>query len=167
MATHNIHAGCVVLGDAGTAFGAPADAGVLFIGPSGCGKSDLMLRLIAAGAMLVSDDRTDLSIEDGVLTASPPAAIAGLIEIRGLGILALPYRHSARVALAVELAPQFTPARMPQHASYTPPADLILAANTRPPLIRLNPFEFSAPAKIAAAVAGFAHALFREAIESN
>ena len=167
MATRNIHAGCLVLGDAGTAFGAPADAGVLFIGPSGCGKSDLMLRLIAAGATLVSDDRTDLSVADGALTAAPPAAIAGLIEIRGLGILALPYRRSARVALVVELAPDITPARMPQHARYTPPADLVLAANACPPLIRLNPFEFSAPAKIAAAVAGFVHGLFRETIESN
>jgi HPr kinase/phosphorylase len=73
--------------------------GVLLTGPPGSGKSDLLLRLIDRGFMLVADDRVD--IEDGI--ASPPAVLAGLIEVRGLGILCLPHLPRARLALAVEL----------------------------------------------------------------
>ena len=159
----NIHASCIVLAGAGVAFDAPQDAGVLLLGPSGAGKSDLALRLIAAGAMLVADDRTDLAIEDGGLVATPPKALAGLIEVRNLGIVALPHRSSARIALVVDLTPGAAPARLPQAARWLPPAGLDLAQNARPPLIRLAPFEASAPAKVAVAAAAFAHALFREA----
>jgi HPr kinase/phosphorylase len=73
--------------------------GVLLIGPSGSGKSDLALRLLGRGFSLVADDRVD--IEDGV--AAPPPALAGLLEVRGLGIVRLPYAASARLALVAEL----------------------------------------------------------------
>jgi len=73
--------------------------GVLLIGPAGCGKSDLALRLLGRGFDLVADDRVD--IDDGVATA--PAALAGLLEVRGLGIVRLPYAASARLALAADL----------------------------------------------------------------
>ena len=61
--------------------------GVLLIGPAGSGKSDLALRLLGRGFDLVADDRVD--IEDGI--AAPPEALAGLLEVHGLGIVRLPY----------------------------------------------------------------------------
>ncbi len=73
--------------------------GVLVLGPSGAGKSSLILRLIGLGFLLVADDRVDVT--DGV--ASPPAPLAGLLEVRGIGILRLPFLRRARLALAVQL----------------------------------------------------------------
>jgi len=75
-------------------------AGVLLLGPSGSGKSDLALRLIDRGFSLVADDRVE--IEGGI--ARPPAGLAGLLEVRGLGIMRVPYAREARLALAVELS---------------------------------------------------------------
>jgi HPr kinase/phosphorylase len=59
-----------------------------------------VLRLLACGFELVADDQVD--IDDGI--ASSPSALAGLLEVRGLGIVRLPYRARARLALIVELA---------------------------------------------------------------
>ena len=87
METVNIHASCVVLRGAGDAFGAPGDCGILLLGESGAGKSDVALRLIAQAAQLVADDRVVLFTRDGVLFAKPPKTLAGLIEVRGVGIL--------------------------------------------------------------------------------
>ena len=158
----NIHASCVLLGDAGKAFGAPADAGVLLLGESGKGKSDLALRLIERGAKLVADDRCDLSARDGALYARAPNALAGLIEVRGAGIIALPFAAEARIALAVEMMDEGYVPRMPQPERYMPPPELVVHEDERPPMIWLSPFEASAPAKIAIAAAAFSKALFRE-----
>ena len=158
----NIHASCVLLGDAGKAFGAPADAGVLLLGESGKGKSDLALRLIERGAKLVADDRCDLSARDGALYARAPNALAGLIEVRGAGIIALPFAAEARIALAVEMMDEGYVPRMPQPERYMPPPELVVHEDERPPLIWLSPFEASAPAKIAIAAAAFSKALLRE-----
>jgi HPr kinase/phosphorylase len=73
---------------------------VLLIGPPGTGKSDLLLRLLARGFDLVADDRVD--IVDGI--ARPVPELAGLLEVRGLGIVRLPHVASARLAVVVELA---------------------------------------------------------------
>src|ERR1700749_1174740 len=156
MAASNIHATCILLSKAGAAFGAPANAGVLLLGKSGTGKSDVALRLIAMGAKLVSDDRTDLFIERGTLFGRAPAAIKGLIEARGVGIVALPFAAKARIALVVPL--EHPKSRLPQREFYQPPRGLSAAV----PLIRLAPFEASTPAKIALAVAAFEKNRFRE-----
>ena len=158
----NIHATCVRLGRAGAAFGAPPDAGVLLLGKSGAGKSDLALRLIALGATLVADDRTDLTVWRGKLYASAPARLAGLIEVRGVGILKLPHAPRVRVALVVELGPGAM--RLPDQRRYRPPAGLRLPATMAPPLVKMAPFEASAPAKIAAATAAWACGLHRDTI---
>jgi HPr kinase/phosphorylase len=75
---------------------------VLVTGPPGSGKSDLVLRLIGRGFSLVADDRVDIDA-DGV--ARPPPALAGLLEVRCLGIFRLPFVAEAKLALAVQLAP--------------------------------------------------------------
>jgi HPr kinase/phosphorylase len=132
--TVNIHATCVRIGR----------YGVLLLGPSGAGKSDLALRLIGRGAMLVADDRCDLSVERGKLVARPPKTIAGLLEVRGLGIHKMRYAVSAPVALTVDLAA--TAERLPDPQYYVPPEPL--TPRQPPPLISLNAFEASAPDKV-------------------
>jgi HPr kinase/phosphorylase len=72
---------------------------VLVVGPPGSGKSDLALRLLSRGFELVADDQVDIA--DGI--ASCPAELVGLLEVRGLGIVRLPCRPMARLALVVEL----------------------------------------------------------------
>lgn len=116
---------------------------VLIEGPSGAGKSDLALRLIDRGAVLVADDRTVLVREGERLVASPPPTIAGLIEVRGIGVVPLPHVGAARVVLAVDLSAKV--ARMPEPATRTY-ADVAL------PLIALDPFESSAPLKVELAI---------------
>ncbi len=106
---------------------------VLVLGPSGSGKSDLILRLIDRGFELVADDRVD--IENGL--ARPPHALAGMLEVRGLGLIRLPYRAPARVRLAVELSGGTD--RLPQPARH----DVLDV-----PLIRLDPFHASAPQRV-------------------
>ncbi|MEQ9448012.1 MAG: HPr kinase/phosphatase C-terminal domain-containing protein, partial [Rhodospirillaceae bacterium] len=71
--------------------------GVLLRGAPGAGKSDLALRLIDAGASLVSDDYCEVTVMDGALALNPPASIAGKIEIRGYGIVTLPFVESVKL----------------------------------------------------------------------
>jgi serine kinase of HPr protein (carbohydrate metabolism regulator) len=78
--------------------------GVLIMGAPGSGKSSLALALIDRGAMLVGDDGVVLSVADGRLHAAPPPHIAGLIELRNVGLLRLP-TASAPLALALRLSP--------------------------------------------------------------
>jgi len=90
--------------------------GVLLTGVSGSGKSDLALRLIDRGAQLVSDDYTDLTVESGSLVARAPATIAGLIEVRGLGIINIGALDSAIVRLHIALDAPGT--RLPDAPEY-------------------------------------------------
>src|SRR5260370_41307349 len=79
---------------------------VLLRGPSGSGKSDLALRLIEGGARLIAADQTHLAKKGHALIASPPPALAGLIEVRGVGIVKLARGQllaEAALALLVEL----------------------------------------------------------------
>ena len=87
------------------------DRGVLIRGPSGAGKSRLAFELILAGraglippTTLVGDDRLHLRTRDGALLATPARNLAGLIEIRGLGVRRLPFAAEATVAIVVDLA---------------------------------------------------------------
>jgi HPr kinase/phosphorylase len=82
--------------------------GILIRGPSGSGKSRLALTLLqSAGsgfARLIGDDRIHLEAANGRLLLRPATALAGLIELRGLGILRLPFEPVAVAHLAVDLA---------------------------------------------------------------
>jgi serine kinase of HPr protein (carbohydrate metabolism regulator) len=80
------------------------DQGVLIAGPSGAGKSSLVLRLIDEGAKLIADDQVVLeSSNDDGLIASPLPQGAGLLEIRGIGIMRLPFIAKVPVRFYVEL----------------------------------------------------------------
>ncbi|TNF62997.1 MAG: serine kinase [Rhodobacteraceae bacterium] len=81
-----------------------AGRGLLILGPSGAGKSALALQLMAWGAALVADDRTEVSRQDGRLWAKAPPAIAGMIEARGVGLLAADPAGPVPLSLAVDLS---------------------------------------------------------------
>jgi hypothetical protein len=161
----NIHATCIRLGRAAGELRASRDAGVLLLGGSGAGKSDLALRLIGRGARLVADDRTELRCEDGHLVARAPSRIAGLIEIRGVGISRMPHAARARIVLVVDLSAKVV--RLPGRQFYTPPKALNLAARARPALIALHAFEASAPDKIIAAASALRHDALGATVKSN
>jgi len=76
--------------------------GILIRGPSGAGKSLLAARLIEGGGILVADDRVCLSARSGRLVAVALAATAGLLEVRGRGLVRMPHERCAVVRLAVE-----------------------------------------------------------------
>ncbi len=83
--------------------------GILLRGPSGAGKSLLTLELLNAAALrgqkavLVADDRIDLTVENGALIMHAPPSIGGLIELRGRGIIKRPHVESAPVHLVVDI----------------------------------------------------------------
>jgi serine kinase of HPr protein (carbohydrate metabolism regulator) len=111
MAT--IHATAVLIGS----------KAVLVRGPSGSGKSRLALDLIAMGetglihfARLVADDRVILSVHGDRLVAAAPAALAGLVERRGQGIVHQPAESCAVVGLVVDLDAEDA-GRMPEPGS--------------------------------------------------
>jgi HPr kinase/phosphorylase len=96
---------------------------VLIRGPAGSGKSRLALNLIQAAsrgqlifARLVADDRVHIEAAHGRLIARPAAALAGLLEVRGLGIAQLPYEPVAVVSWVVDLDVA-APMRMPDDAA--------------------------------------------------
>jgi HPr kinase/phosphorylase len=100
MGGTSIHASAVLIGD----------RAVLIRGPSGSGKSRLAFDLILAGrarqiapATLVGDDRVHVHPSDGELVVRPAPALAGLIEIRGLGIRRCAFVPQALVGLVVDL----------------------------------------------------------------
>lgn len=158
----NIHASCIRIGNAGSAFGASPDAGVLLLGASGTGKSDLALQLIWRGAELVADDRTELFVEDGRLWARPPVLGAGLIEARGIGIVRIAHADRIRISLVVSLEPG---PRLPQPRRWSAPAALCLAETNAPPWIALE-YSASAAAKIALAAAAYELGLHRNDVNT-
>ncbi len=115
--------------------------GVVLLGQPGSGKSDLALRLIDRGAVLIADDRAHFAA-DGTLHPSP--SLAGLIEVRGLGILSMPHLSGIPAVLAVDL----------DAARHRLPEPLVrMIGGLRLPCIALSAFEASAPQKVELAVA--------------
>jgi serine kinase of HPr protein (carbohydrate metabolism regulator) len=97
----NVHGTGLLLGD----------TGVLLRGPSGAGKSVLALALldrweqVGQAAFLVADDRIDLAVTGRHLSMTAPASLAGLIELRGLGIVTRPHKNLVTLHLVVDLVP--------------------------------------------------------------
>jgi len=96
---------------------------VLIRGPAGSGKSRLALNLLQAAsrgqlnfARLVADDRVHVEAAHDRLIARPPAVLAGLLEVRGLGIAQLPYEPMAIVSWVVDLDAA-APMRLPDDAA--------------------------------------------------
>ena len=107
MTEPSIHASAVMV----------AGHGVLIRGAAGSGKSSLVLQLLTnaeKGCTLVADDRVVLRSENGRVVAAAPTALAGLLEIRGQGILRLPFVSPAPVELVVDLRPAAECPRMPE-----------------------------------------------------
>lgn len=77
--------------------------GVLITGRSGQGKSALALQLMAYGAVLVSDDQTEISVKDDRVIARAPAPIQGMIEARGIGLLNAQTLKTSVVEVVVDL----------------------------------------------------------------
>ena len=127
----NLHASAVTCGG----------KGVLLLGESGSGKSDLALRLMDRGATLVADDRVEVLREGDALWACSVPALAGRIELRGVGILQRPYCARAKLALAVRLVAREAVERMPEPEFFDCEA-------LRLPLVSLHAFDHSTPIKI-------------------
>lgn len=109
----SVHASAVLVGD----------RAVLIRGPSGAGKSRLAFDLILAGragqippAVLVGDDRVHLEQSGGQLVVRPARELAGLIEVRGLGIFSCDFTPQATVGLIVDLAAPDAERLPPQEA---------------------------------------------------
>ena len=131
-----VHASCIAI----------EGHAILLRGPSGCGKSDLALRLIDDGAALVADDQVLLEVVmpetgDGSLAARAPAALSGLLEVRGIGIVKCDAIATAPVRLVIDLDAAAAIERMPDSETCA-----LLGVDL--PRLTLNPFEPSAPAKM-------------------
>ena len=79
------------------------DLGILIKGQSGIGKSDLALRLIDSGATLISDDLTICKKIGDYLYLYPHSNTKGLLEVREIGIMTVPYVENIKLTLVVEL----------------------------------------------------------------
>jgi HPr kinase/phosphorylase len=135
-------------------------AGVLLLGKPGSGKSDLALRMIdgegsglsgiSRGARLVADDQVAVRRAGSRLVASAPPALAGKLEIRGLGIVQLAAEAEAVLRLAVRLSPSVEIERLPDLERSR--MDILGLAL---PLVLIDPESASAPARIRAALDHF------------
>lgn len=130
LSSETLHASCIAI----------EGRAVLIEGASGSGKSDLALRLIDRGAVLVSDDYTIVRRIADALIASAPTNIAGLIEVRGIGLVPMPLETDVPVALIVSIADAVD--RMPDDDSSSVIAGIAI------PRCQIAPFEASAAIKV-------------------
>ncbi len=144
-----VHGTCVALGG----------RCALLRGAPGSGKSDLALRFISlfgsarggdqAAASLVADDQVLLKRVGDVVRARAPKAIAGRMEVRGIGIVDVAHETASSLVLIVDLvaageAPRLPPAPLP--CEDVQGVDICV--------LKLYPFEISAPVKLKLALTG-------------
>lgn len=136
-----VHATCIAVDE---------DAALL-TGPSGAGKSDLALRCIGPvhkfggqviQAKLVADDQVLLERHGNGIVARSPLSIAGKLEVRGLGIIDLPSVPKAWLGLIVELVEPVDIERLPD------PGARVEVLGLNVPILRVAPFQASAPLKV-------------------
>lgn len=141
-----VHGTCVAFGR----------TGALLRGPSGAGKSDLALRFIflarrgpaaLEAPLLVADDQVLVARSERGLVAQAPSSLRGLLEVRGIGIVEVKPAPEADLVLLVDLVAPDQVERMPQGSEREQLLGFDLA------VLRLAPFENSAPIKLAAAIA--------------
>jgi serine kinase of HPr protein (carbohydrate metabolism regulator) len=130
VSSETLHASCVSIGG----------RAVLIEGHSGSGKSDLALRLIDRGAALVADDYTITRRIAGKLAASAPPNITGLIEVRGVGLVSMPFESDIPVALIVTISSAID--RLPDDTGERTIAGVVVPAGL------IAPLEASAPIKV-------------------
>jgi HPr kinase/phosphorylase len=131
-----IHASCVLVGE----------AGVLIRGASGSGKSSLAHLLLAEAAQpggfarLVCDDRVRVEVRSGRLLARAVSPLEGCLEVRGVGLLAVPHEAAAVVRLVVDCLGD-APTRLPEAAEQTVAIEGValprLALRAEPTLARI------------------------------
>jgi serine kinase of HPr protein (carbohydrate metabolism regulator) len=102
--SHTVHGTAVLVG---------AD-GVLIRGGPGAGKSALAHALIERGSRLIGDDRVCLAARNGQLIATAPAAIAGLMELRGRGVVSVPRERFGIIRLVADIVSDEELERMPE-----------------------------------------------------
>jgi len=145
-----VHGTCVALGR----------AAALLRGPSGSGKSDLALRFLylarrgpaaLEAPILVADDQVHLTCKGGRLTVRAPESIRGRIEVRGVGIVDVKSLEEAELVLVVDLVPTGDIERLPDGNA------TVRLLGVEMPLVRLSPWEASAPIKLAVALARAKH----------
>lgn len=112
----NVHGTAIVIGT----------TGFLFVGPSGSGKSSAAFDCLAAArashlfAALVSDDQVMITRCGSHIVGRPPAPIAGLIEVRGAGVVETDSIEAAILRFAVmPVAPPFDIRIAPEHEMWT------------------------------------------------
>ena len=116
--------------------------GALIEGASGRGKSDFALRALDHGMRFVADDRTEVFISSGRVFGVAPRAIAGLIEVRGIGVVALTALPMAEIFLRVRCV------ATPDEVVRAPDAGCEPLLGVDIPSMALWPFEASAPLKL-------------------
>lgn len=122
--------------------------GLLLCGPSGSGKSSLAARLIDLHhAQLVADDRVRVAVADNTVTAAPHPELAGLLELRGLGLIRLPHRAVVPLHLAVELVAAEAVPRMAEPAHRE-------VAGIELPLLHLHAHHATTPLTLVHALRG-------------
>jgi serine kinase of HPr protein (carbohydrate metabolism regulator) len=119
---------------------------VFLRGLSGSGKSDLVFRLIETGGQLVSDDQVTLERRAEKIYATPVAAIRGLLEVRGIGLLHYPVAEAAPLRLVVDLVAREDVPRLPE-------PETVELLGLEVPRFKLHAFDASAAYKVLKAMA--------------
>jgi serine kinase of HPr protein (carbohydrate metabolism regulator) len=108
----SVHGNCLIVGT----------CGVLIRGKAGSGKSQLTDTMLSGACakgnlgVLVADDRVVLTAEENRVIATVPDSIAGMMEVRGFGLIETRYAPRAKLHLVVDLLPQEKIERLPDDA---------------------------------------------------